>query len=157
MLVALLLILAAVTAAVFFPLIRSRPEPPGPGDDHLGRLEELAKQRDTSYATIQELEFDHQTGKLSDEDFRELYETYKADALRAIRDIDEATSLSAEALDGKIEAEIRDLRRRSFGQSHRSTVAKDRCPNCGTRFTPPARFCGQCGTELPAAGSGTES
>jgi hypothetical protein len=33
---------------------------------------ELAEERDRSLAALKELEFDHRTGKLSDEDYREL-------------------------------------------------------------------------------------
>jgi hypothetical protein len=42
-----------------------------PDARELHRLE-LAEERDRSLAALKELEFDHRTGKLSDEDYREL-------------------------------------------------------------------------------------
>lgn len=69
----------AVLCVVFVarPFLRepaSRPEAdrlddPGPlGRRHLA----LAEERDRALAALKELEFDHRTGKVSDEDYREL-------------------------------------------------------------------------------------
>jgi hypothetical protein len=62
-------------ACVFFvarPFLRE----PAPAEDALaepdaGRLE-LAEERDRSLAALKELEFDHRTGKISDEDYHAL-------------------------------------------------------------------------------------
>jgi hypothetical protein len=48
---------------------------------------QLAEERDRALAALKELEFDHRTGKVSDEDYRELVGPLRrraADALRAL-------------------------------------------------------------------------
>lgn len=74
------LVLAALLALVCALLVASpfvrEPEPlddalddPGPLD--LRRLE-IAEERDRTLAALKELEFDHRTGKIGDDDYREL-------------------------------------------------------------------------------------
>ena len=60
---------------VALPFLRE----PAPADDRLGepgplerRALELAEERDRALAALKELEFDHRTGKISDDDYREL-------------------------------------------------------------------------------------
>lgn len=67
------LLLAALLAgaAVLFvaiPFLRAKepPAPPEPADEALARAEE----RDRLLAELKELEFDHRTGKITDEDYR---------------------------------------------------------------------------------------
>ncbi len=67
---------------------------PAPSEDRLdepGTLErralELAEQRDRALGALKELEFDHRTGKVSDDDYRELVGPLRrrvAEALRAL-------------------------------------------------------------------------
>jgi hypothetical protein len=67
---------------------------PDPEEDVLaepGALErralELAEERDRALAALKELEFDHRTGKISNEDYRELVGPLRrrvAEALRAL-------------------------------------------------------------------------
>jgi len=69
--------LLAVGCALYvaLPFLRE----PAPANDRLdepGPLErralELAEERDRALAALKELEFDHRTGKISDDDYREL-------------------------------------------------------------------------------------
>jgi hypothetical protein len=93
------LVLGAVLA-VLVVLFVARPfvRDPAPASDRLnepGELErrrlELVEERDRALAALKELEFDHRTGKVSDEDYRTLVgplrrraaETLKALELRA--------------------------------------------------------------------------
>jgi hypothetical protein len=51
------------------------------------RLLALAEERDRALAALQELEFDHRTGKVSDEDYRQVVGVLRrraAEALRAV-------------------------------------------------------------------------
>jgi hypothetical protein len=84
-------ILAVVCVVlVALPFVRE----PGARDDRLTRPDELerrrlalAEERDRSLAALKELEFDHRTGKISDDDYRELVGPLRrraADALRAL-------------------------------------------------------------------------
>ena len=52
-------------------------------------LEDLYIQRAGTYATLKELEFDHETGKLIEEDYRELRARYAAEAAQILRRIDD--------------------------------------------------------------------
>jgi cytochrome c-type biogenesis protein CcmI len=93
------LVLGALLAvvAVWFvarPLLR---EPKG--DDTLDTLApeerrrlELAEQRDRALAALKELEFDHRTGKVSDEDYRNLVGELRRDAADALRALDVGTT-----------------------------------------------------------------
>ena len=84
------LLAAASVLYVALPFLRE----PAPSEDRLdepGTLErralELAERRDRALAALKELEFDHRTGKISDEDYRELIGPLRrrvAEALRAL-------------------------------------------------------------------------
>jgi hypothetical protein len=89
------LVIAAIVAVgcvlvVALPFIRE----PSTRDDRLdapGELEQrrlaAAEERDRALAALKELEFDHRTGKISDEDYRALVGPLRhrvADALRAL-------------------------------------------------------------------------
>ena len=59
-----------------------------PDDLELRRLA-LIEERDRSQDALRELEFDHRTGKLSDEDFREQDRARRAEAIEILRAHDE--------------------------------------------------------------------
>jgi len=90
-LLGVLLAIASVVV-VALPFLR-RPGIPA-AEDRLGepdelerRRLELAEERDRALAALKELEFDHRTGKVSDEDYRALLGPLRrrvADALRAL-------------------------------------------------------------------------
>jgi hypothetical protein len=80
----------AVLAVVFVarPFLRE----PAPADDRLdepGELElrrlDLAEERDRALAALKELEFDHRTGKVSDEDYRTLVGPLRQRAAETLR------------------------------------------------------------------------
>ena len=50
---------------------------------------ELSEERDRVLAALKELEFDHRTGKISDEDYRELVGPLRRRAAETIRALDE--------------------------------------------------------------------
>jgi cytochrome c-type biogenesis protein CcmI len=97
MLVAALVLgaLLAVVAVWFVarPLLR---EPKGddaledPAPEERRRLE-LAEERDRALAALKELEFDHRTGKVSDEDYGSLVGELRRDAAEALRALDVGT------------------------------------------------------------------
>jgi hypothetical protein len=92
------LVLGAVlaVAAVLFvarPFLR-RPVATHDALDEPGPLErrrlELEEERDRALAALKELEFDHRTGKVSDEDYRELVGPLRARAAEALRALERA-------------------------------------------------------------------
>ena len=54
------------------------------------RAIDLAEQRDRALAALKELEFDHRTGKLSDDDYREQVGPLRRDAAEALRGLEAA-------------------------------------------------------------------
>jgi hypothetical protein len=84
------LLACACVLYVALPFLRE-PDPVEDRLDEPGALEkralELAEERDRALAALKELEFDHRTGKISDEDYRELIGPLRlrvAEALRAL-------------------------------------------------------------------------
>jgi hypothetical protein len=92
----LALVLAAVLAvacvlAVALPFIKE-PEPESdrldePDEDERRRLA-LLEARDRSLAALKELEFEHRTGTISDEDYRALLGPLRREAAEALRALD---------------------------------------------------------------------
>jgi hypothetical protein len=94
--VALVLAALLATAAVLVvavPFLRE----PAPAEDTLRepraagkRALALAEERDRALSALKELEFDHRTGKLSDDDYRELVGAYRRRAAAALQGIEPA-------------------------------------------------------------------
>jgi hypothetical protein len=85
--IAALVAVAAVVLAAL-PFLRD----PAPAADRLDEQDELerrrlalAEERDRALAALKELEFDHRTGKISDEDYRRLVGPLRATAAEALR------------------------------------------------------------------------
>jgi hypothetical protein len=95
----LALVLGAVLAVVAVLVVArpflSRPE----GSDSLDDLDpierrriELEEERDRALAALKELEFDHRTGKLTDEDYRTVVGELRRQAAEALRALEPGTS-----------------------------------------------------------------
>jgi hypothetical protein len=111
-----------------------------------GREEE---KMDGAVAALREIEFDRETGKLSDSDYAELKTRYTRAALAELRAADARDAAAvpvavapvspADAAD-PVEAAIRRAR-----ENQRS------CGVCGPRPEPDATYCSSCGRYLPGA------
>ena len=55
----------------------------------------LAEERDRALAALKELEFDHRTGTISDEDYRAQVGLLRRDAATALRDLERAEAVPA--------------------------------------------------------------
>ncbi len=93
----LFLALSLVIAPFFTSSEEARQEPVG------GELQELLHEKQTLYAAIKELEFDHQAGKLSLEDYQQTRRSYELKAVALLERIDRLGErpVSAEAGSGK--------------------------------------------------------
>jgi hypothetical protein len=113
-------------------------EPPDPEETPKG----------IALAALKEIEFDRETGKLSDEDYAFLKTKYTGAALEALRaESPEATaSGDVEAL---IAARVRALR---FAATS-APPGSPSCSVCGPRPEPDAVFCSTCGLRLQGGGS----
>lgn len=85
--------LLAVACVVFVarPFLRE-PAPASDSVDEPGVRErrrlELAEERDRALGALKELEFDHRTGKISDDDYRELVSPLRRRAAEALRTLE---------------------------------------------------------------------
>lgn len=131
---AALLLTALTFAFVAYPLFRQRRHSAGPAVDE--KLGEMLSKRDTTYSMLKELEFDLQSGILSQEDYQDLEARYRSKAISVLKGIDglkEAGDVEAD-----IERQVLELRR--SGGSF--------CPQCGDKRQPNDRFCPRCDASL---------
>ena len=82
------LLTVACVVAVALPFLRE-PDPVADTIDEpdgLGRRQlDVAEQRDRALAALKELEFDHRTGKVSDDDYREALGPLRRDVAQALQ------------------------------------------------------------------------
>jgi hypothetical protein len=85
------LLAAACVVLVALPYLRE-PAAERDGLDELGELDrrrlELAEIRDRALAALKELELDHRTGKVSDDDYRSLVGPLRREAAEALRSLE---------------------------------------------------------------------
>jgi cytochrome c-type biogenesis protein CcmI len=83
------LLAAAVVVFVAVPFLRADPPPrlAEPGQEDLAAAED----RDRALAELKELEFDHRTGKITDEDYRALVQPLRR---RAVETLGNGSTLS---------------------------------------------------------------
>lgn len=139
-LLAMLILIGAVAAIIMHPLVRRSPAVPV----RAAESTEAARTR-LALTAIKELEFDHETGKIDDDDYRALRAQYDARAVEALEhpEPDRAGAMpvqpGATAQDeaiAQIEAEVRAARMRRL------------CTTCGGVLPRAARFCPACGTPV---------
>jgi hypothetical protein len=97
-------------------------------------------QRDEAVLALREIEFDRETGKLSDADYLELKARYTKQAIEAMRRESHSSTVRAAPTSGpddEIEAAVRAYRAEHVP-----------CPTCGPRPEPDAIFCSTCGRYL---------
>jgi rRNA maturation endonuclease Nob1 len=110
---------------------------------------EVVPEGDTAVQALREIEFDRETGKLSDADYADLKARYTQAAVDAMRAHDAAPSgatplpTGERPTDTELEAAIRAFR-----------DAAPVCPSCGPRPEADAAFCSGCGRYLRAACAG---
>jgi hypothetical protein len=93
-------------------------------------------ERERAVDALREIEFDRETGKLSDTDYRELKATYTQEAVAAMRAEESAVVVAASATD-PAEAAVLAYRQRAR-----------ECAQCGPRPEPDADYCSSCGKYL---------
>jgi hypothetical protein len=108
-------------------------------------LETLVVQRDSTYAAIKDLEFDHAMNKLSDADYKSLRAKYEAKAVAILQELDSmAASHKRHARpslnDESIEQQVRQMR----GGMAKVVM----CSKCGTRAAPSDKYCAKCGATV---------
>lgn len=150
------LLAAATFAFIAYPLFFHKPQPaPSVGND---RLQELYSKRDTTYSMLKELEFDYNSGILTEEDYKDLDARYKNKAISVLKGIDDQVKTSGD-IEAEIEKQVKKLRhgKRAVAdmdaeiESQIQALRKNRgqfCPQCGAKSRDGDRFCRHCGTKL---------
>ena len=146
MLVTVLGLIIVLLAAGFvaWPLLQAEaPEPITTIGAEEGSPE---REKDQALLAIREADFDHRTGKLSDEDYAALRAELEGRALSAMAAIE-----SASALRPVSSAASAPAAGTGAAPAARGGEPGGFCPACGVRFVSDARFCSGCGKKLPAA------
>lgn len=114
-----------------------------------GRDEE---QMDGAVAALREIEFDRETGKLSDSDYAELKTRYTREALAELRasDARETTSATVAPAVSSV-ASLADAADPIEEAIRRARSNQRSCGVCGPRPEPDAIYCSSCGRYLPGA------
>jgi RNA polymerase subunit RPABC4/transcription elongation factor Spt4 len=152
---AFLLSIAALLA-VAYPILKGHTSEAVVTSDQ-ETLEELLAQRDAAFQALRELSFDHQVGKITDEDFVTFEANLKQVAAGRLRNLDEWEAMTDRELGPTLEREIaaRMEALRSPGSSSRSPDGilgeggGRACPACGRLALAEDKFCAACGTALP--------
>jgi hypothetical protein len=134
--IAAVLVGLVVVWLVVQPLLRNqraRPEPMEP-------LDPEETPRGVALAALKEIDFDRETGKLSESDYQFLKARYTASALEALR-AEEA--VRPDVVEAMIAAKTRAL-----------TSGGARCRTCGPRPEPDAVYCSTCGSRLSPSSAG---
>lgn len=124
-----------VSGLILAPILEDEPADPSGGEDGGSP----ADRKEAALDALEELQFEHETGKLSDEDYRRLRSKYARAAVRARREEEGTTATAAGAGGGPPGEEVPP----ASGESAY-------CPECGAEAGEDARYCAQCGAELPA-------
>lgn len=124
--------------AIAYPLVR-RPRPTDQAAPD--RERELRSEKESVYETLQDLDFEFRTGKLSEQDYRELQADYRERALRLLQHSDDRQHAGECHACG---------RRNPSGSRYceicgASLVPVSTCAACGTASQPGDRFCAVCG------------
>lgn len=128
------------------PLVRRSRAREAAADAQGDAIERLTLQKETLYAAIRDLDFDHQTGKVDAEDHAELRRQMEAEAADILRQLDLADPLAD--LDLVAEQEIL-----AYQQNEATSVlaSEAACPACGTALAADPTYCPICGQSLKPA------
>ena len=102
----------------------------------------LEAERQDIVRTIRELDFDHRTHKINDDDYKRLRE---AQVQRGAQVLRELSALTEHGADDAIERRVAELRKVNDAADALT------CPSCGRAVSLADKFCPQCGHKLVAA------
>lgn len=133
-----------------FVVLRPLIWPPAPTDAVYEPVEQEETPRGVALLALKEIEFDRETGKLSDEDYKFLKDKYTAQAIEALR-AEERTAAPRTVAPDDVEALIAHRVRALRSAAAAAPPGAPVCPACGPRPEPDAVFCSTCSARLAAA------
>ena len=145
--VAAALVGLAALYVVLQPVLAPRPSRPPVYEP----LDPEETPKGVALAALKEIEFDRETGKLSDADYEFLKAKYTGQALDALRA--EKAAVTEGDVEAMIAVRVQTLRSAAVPAPPSSSFgAPPVCGTCGPRPEPDAVFCSTCGSRLPLAG-----
>jgi hypothetical protein len=118
--------------------------PPPPPDEVVEPVEQDETPKGVALLALKEIEFDRETGKLSEHDYQYLKDKYTVEALEALRTEDGL------GVPGDVEALIAHRVQALRFAAATAPPGAPACPSCGPRPEADALFCSTCGGRLPA-------
>lgn len=123
-------------------------------DRELEQIETLSARKGAILQTLKDIEFDYETGKISEDDYDRLRRRHERKALKVMRKLDDLREGDDDMLadvDDAIAERLESLRGQEPSTDTTATDATERtlvCPECDRRLEPDAKFCDQCGEEI---------
>jgi hypothetical protein len=125
---------------VIYPLFRSRGAVHHLTTDSERRLADLLHQQQMIQNTLDDLEFDVSTGKLSDDDFPSLASDLKKQQNELDAQMKNVVGITSAELTARLEQEIAAFKSQSTPSLH--------CPHCGKNLQTGDKFCSSCGNKI---------
>lgn len=117
------------------------------GIDDAPMLEETRK--GVALLALREIEFDRETGKLSDQDYDRLKAAYTAEAVAALRVEEGRAARASGSVEALIAERVRAIGARAVAKPPAGGAS---CITCGPRPESDAIYCSTCGTMLAGHG-----
>lgn len=124
-------LLIVIVMLIAIPLMEQR----SPAVEPLNPRQILEAERDATIRSIRELDLDYRTGKLNEEDYRQLRETQVECGARLLRELDALAY--RDDIDVEIEAQVAALK-----------DVPPVCPYCASPIDTADQFCAHCGQAL---------
>ena len=115
------------------------------GDDYDETpLHHLLSRKDSIYLAMKDLEFDYQTGKLSDDDYGSLRQKFVAQAATVLEEIDDMRP----GKKGGAKAGAKKKAAATATIVKTDEAGEQTCDECGFAYSDGNKFCQSCGAEL---------
>lgn len=132
-----LLLTFAVSLFVVYPIVTSRTRfARGSVGASNHKATDLIERKENIYAQIKDIEFDYQTGKLSETDFQGLRQQYKNEAIQILKQIDSR------------QKQVRGRRKGSKKAKKGNGKAANYCWACGMAVIASDKYCANCGNNI---------
>lgn len=117
--------------------------------------ESLAERQEAVLAALRDLDFDHEVGKVTEEDYNGQRQALLVEAASVTTQLDEGRAIEAD-LEQQIEAQILTVRRtlqtdQRQEKGHQAPLPGNACAACGQPARPGDLYCAGCGTRLASA------
>lgn len=136
------LLVAAVVLFILQPVLAGKAARLDRTDDEMTEAEAT---RRVKLLALRDVEYDYATGKLDEEDYRDLRRELSREALQALEEAERERTVIE---NGAGEVDDLELEIARVREGLRSGLT---CGSCGHANPPGSRFCSGCGTPLPVA------